>query len=613
MPTTRTFSFVFRGKQVEVEREYASDEEELINTKPRCLWPDDGRDYSAQAQEEELQEDDDYEEEQPWGQYEQYENDSRVETDGQHHRDKLDERDSHVGHEQHDSPATPPPYSQDAEHGDYDQHDVYEEESNRLPHQPVINRGYVAESVTMYQRQSQPTNTQHGDYTDEEDSDHDVGQDDTIYTALYDSSDNEEASPMYSQESTINPFEHIPNPEKDWLIAQERERQRIASRHKLGIVGRGIKYPIPADLLEAPSPTTTFGRTTLWPMRVEAPLSSTSRQQSHQLTIPAQPNFSVGPAFNRASTSTSTSVSEPSPPATTLAPSAPAQSRPARVNSVPEDKEGRASTLTSTVVTRPAQPNEIQAIYAAILGRRNVPEKGQDEDKGARHNTMIAAGGCGSSLYGSEEEHEPEEKEEHESEEKEDVLEEIDGENVTLVAEELFQEKVAELGPCNPASKRYASAMDECEVEEESDEDNTRYSTEQGDAFGLHRCEVFDGMCWGESKRTLTVGVYWLNKGERSLRCMHRRFDKFQLMSPEAEERSQGLLQLLTIQNSSNINSVTEEKKGCASASTSTLASTVVTRPAQPNEIQAIYAAILGRQKILEKGQDEVKARDTTW
>lgn len=168
-----------------------------------------------------------------------YENDSRVETDGQHHRDKLDERDSHVGHEQHDSPATPPPYSQDAEHGDYDQHDVYEEESNRLPHQPVINRGYVAESVTMYQRQSQPTNTQHGDYTDEEDSDHDVGQDDTIYTALYDSSDNEEASPMYSQESTINPFEHIPNPEKDWLIAQERERQRIASRHKLGIVGYG--------------------------------------------------------------------------------------------------------------------------------------------------------------------------------------------------------------------------------------------------------------------------------------------------------------------------------------------------------------------------------------
>lgn len=51
--------------------ELNSDEEELINTKPRCLWPDDGRDYSAQAQEEELQEDDDYEEEQPWGQYEQ--------------------------------------------------------------------------------------------------------------------------------------------------------------------------------------------------------------------------------------------------------------------------------------------------------------------------------------------------------------------------------------------------------------------------------------------------------------------------------------------------------------------------------------------------------------
>lgn len=173
-----------------------------------------------------------------------YEDDSRVEPDVQHHRDKLDEYDYHVGHEQHDSPATtylpPSPYPQDAEHSDYDHHDVYEEESDRLPHQPVINRGYVAESVTMYQHQSELTSTQHErDYTDEEDNDHDVGQDGAMYTALYDSSDNEEASPMYSQESTINPFEHIPNPEKDWLIAQERERQRIASRHKLGIVGYG--------------------------------------------------------------------------------------------------------------------------------------------------------------------------------------------------------------------------------------------------------------------------------------------------------------------------------------------------------------------------------------
>lgn len=51
--------------------ELISDEEELINTKPRCLWPDDGRDYSAQAQEEEQEEDDYYEEDQPGHQYEQ--------------------------------------------------------------------------------------------------------------------------------------------------------------------------------------------------------------------------------------------------------------------------------------------------------------------------------------------------------------------------------------------------------------------------------------------------------------------------------------------------------------------------------------------------------------
>ncbi|KAF9537025.1 hypothetical protein EC957_009031, partial [Mortierella hygrophila] len=493
------------------------DEEELINTKPRCLWPDDGRDYSAQAQAQEQDDDDDYYEE---DQYEQHEDESRAEPDEQHH-------DSHVGHEQHDSPRTPPatspiphsPFSQNSEHSDYDYRD--------LSHQHIIHRGYIAESATMVQHQHQPTSTQEeGDYTDEEDSDHHVGQDDTMYTALYDNSDNEDASPMYSQESSINPFEHIPNPEKDWLIAQERERQRIASRHKLGIVGRGIKYPIPADLLEAPSPTTTFGRTTLWPMRVEVP-------ESHKLTVPAQPNFSIGPAFSRASTSASTSVS-----ASSSAPSAQAQSRPAQVSSVSEDKKkGRASTSTSTstVVTRPAQPDEIQAIYAAILGRRNVPEKEQEErprfqseGKDARRNIVIATGGSGSSLYGSEEEHEPEEKL--------DVLEEFD-EEVTLTAEELFQEKVTELGPCHPGMKRSATANCECE----------------GDVTGLHKCEVFDGVCWGERKRELTVGVYWLHKGERSLRCLRRRFDKFQLMGNfDAEEKSWRLLQLSTCQNSAS-------------------------------------------------------------
>jgi hypothetical protein len=42
-----------------------SDEEELINTKPRCLWPDDGRSYREQ--------DEYYEEEQQqWDEHEQY-------------------------------------------------------------------------------------------------------------------------------------------------------------------------------------------------------------------------------------------------------------------------------------------------------------------------------------------------------------------------------------------------------------------------------------------------------------------------------------------------------------------------------------------------------------
>lgn len=400
-----------------------SDEEELINTKPRCLWPDDGRDYAAQ-------EDNYYNEEEQHKLYVLYplffrhqthsfdmhcrysyapfltpllgscrhEDETRVEPTVQHYHDK------HIncaGYEQQDSAGTPPPnspaptspippspYSQHAEYNEnnqHDQHDTYEDEDyDPLPPHLTINRGYVAESITMIQHPSQPTSSQQeGDYTDEEDDEDNVGQDDTMYTTLYDSSDNEEASPMYSQENSVNPFEHIPNPEEDWLIAQERERQRIASKHKLGIVGyvslfslvpaslynggfpidrytdyeasrlttsRGIKYPIPADLLEAPSPTTTFGRTTLWPIRVEAPESSMSRQRLHTLTKPAaQPNFSIGPAFNLVSTSATTSASASAfasiSSATTSAPSAQAESLSTQVTSVSTRRFGTVVML----------------------------------------------------------------------------------------------------------------------------------------------------------------------------------------------------------------------------------------------------------------------------
>ncbi|KAK3841149.1 MAG: hypothetical protein J3R72DRAFT_446060 [Linnemannia gamsii] len=325
MPTTRTFSFVFRGKQVEVEREYASDEEELINTKPRCLWPDDGRNHGEQ--------DDDYEEEEQWSEYEQHEDQAEAGPSVQHH---YSERSQPRWEQREGSQSPPPPVSpmSSLRPGQYNQPDAYENH-DPLPPQPTINRGYTAEAITMVQRTPRVANTQredefrdYRDYTDEEDA-NDAGMDDTMYTAFYDDSDNEESSPLYSQEDSINPFEHIPNPEEDWLLAQERERQRIASKDKLGIVGRGIKYPIPADLLEAPSPTTTFGRTTLWPMRVQVPESSTSQQQRpSKLDIATGPNliFSTGPAFNRPSISASTSTSTPSSPTTTAAP--PAQPQP---------------------------------------------------------------------------------------------------------------------------------------------------------------------------------------------------------------------------------------------------------------------------------------------
>lgn len=214
-----------------------------------------------------------------------------------------------------------------------------------------------------------------------------------------------------------------------------------------------------------------------------------------------------------------------------------------------EKKKGPPSISTSTVVTRPAQPNEIQAIYAAILGRRKVPEKEQEkegqsryqgEGKGTRPKT--ATGGSGSSLYGSEEEQEPE---------KLDVLEKDDESEATLAAEELLQERLAELGPLNPGLKRHAA--EECDLEDEPDEDVTLHAHDQTVVTGLHKCEVFDGHCWTESKRELTVGVYWLLKSERCLRCVHRRFDKFQLMErPDADESLQEELQLIASQRSAS-------------------------------------------------------------
>jgi hypothetical protein len=218
-----------------------------------------------------------------------------------------------------------------------------------------------------------------------------------------------------------------------------------------------------------------------------------------------------------------------------------------------EKKKGRPSTsISTTVVTRPAQPNEIQTIYAAILGRRRVPEKEQVDEGQSRYQgegvvtrQNSATGGSGSSLYGSEEEQEPEEKM--------DVLEEDDEGEATLAAEEPLQRNLAELGPFNPASKRPLTAVDECEVEDEADGDDTLHAFEQVVAAGLHKCGVFDGLCWGESKRELTVGVYWLYKGERSLRCVYGRFDKFQVMgSPETEENSQEVLQMITSQRSAS-------------------------------------------------------------
>ncbi|KAF9130248.1 hypothetical protein BGW39_003298 [Mortierella sp. 14UC] len=440
MPTTRTFPFVFRGKQVEVEREYASDEEELINTKPRCLWPDDGRNYGEK--------DDYYEEEQQqWDKHEQHEDHAEAGPSVQHHYNEHNQ----LGTEQQDAPQTPPPVSPTSPsrpQSNY-QLNAYEEEYDPLPEQPTINRGYIAEAVTMVQHPPRSAIARQNagfrdyrDYTDEEDAQN-IGQDDTMYTDFYDGidSDEEERSPLCSQEITINPFEHIPDPEKDWILAQERERQRIASKDKLG--------------------------------------------------IPSQ-----------------------------------------------DDKEER--TLASTVVTRPAQPDEIQALYAAILGRRKVPEKEQEEQLGfqiaalstGQHSTT---GGSGSSLYGSgsEDEQGPEEKSE--------VMEAYN-EEVTLTVEGLLQKKLAELGPCNPGRKHCFPLTDECAVEDQAEDNDEDEQTDatlvqneatlfQTDATLIHKCKVFDGVCWINGQRELLVGVYWFHKGERSLRSVHRRFDKFQVMS----------------------------------------------------------------------------------
>ncbi|KAG0272576.1 hypothetical protein BGZ95_011671 [Linnemannia exigua] len=396
------------------------------------------------------------------------------------------------------------------------------EEQGPFPPQPTINRGYTAE-VTTSTWAWEDDIRDYRDYTDEE------------YTA---DSDNEESWPSNSQEDTSNPFEHVPNPEEDRRLAQERQQQRIACKDKLGVVVRGTKFPISADLLEAPSPTMTFGRQTLWPVRDDPPESLTSPQlRSPNLDMPTghHPIFCVGPAFPRLSTPASAASSTAS---SSLITTAVLTTQPRSDSTlIMESSKGPS---TSTLVTRPAQPNEIQAIYAAIMGRRKVPSKEQEQQstftsEGLFKSQNSARGGGESSLNGSEE---PmlNGNEDSVAKEQAGVLKECDKE-VTLTAEALLQKKLAELGPCNPGSKRRRPPTDECEIEEqamdlEADEQN-------GDAL-LHTCQVVDGFCWSQGIREPTLGIYWFHKRERSLRSVHRRFDKFQIMSSPDEDDTAG-------------------------------------------------------------------------
>ncbi|KAG0214846.1 hypothetical protein BGX33_001742 [Mortierella sp. NVP41] len=439
MPTKRTFTFVFRGKPVEIEKEYGSDEEELINnSRPRLLWPDDGQDYAE-------------------GEDECYEDEERKDNVGiepeEHHYDEDDQAEWDQQEEGRQTPPppspSPPPRTNYQYEGEND-HDsgAYEDEDDSYPTQPVINRGYVSESIAMVQHRYNPINPSDGDDLNEED-DLDGAQDDTMYTALDDDySDDEASSPLYSQEDLVNPFEYIPNPEEDRLLAEERERQRIASRDKLGIVGRGVKYPIPAYFLEAPSPTTTFGPPSLPP--------------SEQL----QPT--------------------PAPPVSE------------------ETKKERATK--STVVTRPANPDEIQAIYAAILGRRHVSAKDQEEptnrrskDKARKQNS--STGGSGSSLYGSEEEQEYDDKtavaEDERSIHKEYSLGEgscVEENLMEDIEDNLVENEKAALEPIYRPLKHHLST-DECSLEDlvEKVDDGEHENLDQAVP---HICEAFDG-CWG--------------------------------------------------------------------------------------------------------------------
>ncbi|KAF9929383.1 hypothetical protein FBU30_001587 [Linnemannia zychae] len=548
MPTKRTFSFVFRGKQIEVEREYPSDEEDLINTKPRCLWPDDGRDYNAKEDQEYEQHDEqaDASVAQPHNEYSQdgWELQDGPDTSlySSPHNDAQDydtyaDNDDYEGNVLADDENDPYP---DEEYGDNSYADDEYEES--LPPQPTIHRGYTAESVTMVRHSSHIKGTRQKDVDNNEDEDQDDEQDRTMYTVLDADSGDEHSSHVYSRENLDNPFKYIPNQERDWLDAQERERQRIECRNKLGIVGRGIKYPIPAELLEAPSPTTTFGRTTLWPMRVELPLVPASRPLPYApMLIRNRPNFSIGPAFKQpiftpapipatepASASTSTSV-----------PSTRSRHHLVQKSLTPKEAKEKAVATSTTVTTRPARPDEIQAIYAAILGRRKPPPTEQEEQpiyqsEDLDSRQLILTGGNGSSLYGSEEEQELEEKTE--------VSEENDA-DATLTTEQLYQKKLEDLGPCHPGHKRHHCSTDECEAEDimENENENDKTTDSIGELSSeviLHECFVFDGWCWSQGKRDLVIGIYWRETNERKLSSLYRRIDKFRVMDRRDTVRS---------------------------------------------------------------------------
>ncbi|KAF9181832.1 hypothetical protein BGZ50_005297 [Haplosporangium sp. Z 11] len=516
------FVYVFRGQQVIKDREYSSDEEEF-DTQPRLLWPeahgvdDEDEDRSASDADADAEPtgpialgpsigspllDEKAELGLPESNLDILYPSTPTQPRQRRFLETMDEEDEEV--EIHDdkqdnhfsrrlSTCSSISYSPRR-----DQESCPESEIGPKD----IDRGYISEKLVMIQHelpraehthQRQRTRTrahQHdtrGKKGNNEEYSSDEDDKDKDNVNIYTNNGRVPATPRheYTSASTastpdyhdlyiaphsrspVNPFTYVPSPGEEERLERERQRQRVTSSRNLGLVLRGQKLAMSPTSLEAPSPTTTFGRRILWPSNPERGFGNTSPS-----------------AYEVPSPTTKLKPTElwPDLSGKFWAPSPTSYPPPERASKAPTvSKPAEASRP----ITRQIGAEESQALYAQLMsafgGKSTAPPTSAAPAKDApacqQSKPTKAGEGGGSSAYGSED----------------------------------CQSPLVRLCTFIPAKRKSAPSV--CSKVDDEDEP----VGEEEDASQM--CDALDGHC---DTHEVAVGVYYLEEKERGRGFMIR-------------------------------------------------------------------------------------------